>query len=92
MTSKLGKGHDHLAAGLVGLHDAVRLTDFVKPEDPGRLDIKPPRRRVRPTKQNAHGYVDDRLRRPATPSTTSPPAQPPSTGLMLTRGKVAAMS
>jgi hypothetical protein len=27
-------------------------------------------RRVRPTKQNARGYVDDRLRRPAAPSPT----------------------
>src|SRR5215468_10490605 len=43
-------------------------------------------RRVRPTKQNARGYVDDRLRRPAAPSPTSPPA-PPTTGLILTRGK-----
>src|SRR6516225_1115429 len=47
-------------------------------------------RRVRPTKQNARGYVDDRLRRPAAPSPTSPPAQPPITGLILTRGKVEA--
>src|ERR1700730_8950054 len=46
-------------------------------------------RRARPTKQNAGGYVDDRLRRPAAPSPTSPPAHPPTTGLMLTRGKVA---
>src|SRR5580693_8264055 len=45
-------------------------------------------RRVRPTKQNAGGYGDDRLRRPAAPSPTSPPAQPPTTGLILTRGKV----
>ena len=36
-------------------------------------------RRVRPTKQNAGGYVDDRLGRPAAPSPTSPPAQPPTT-------------
>ena len=49
-------------------------------------------RRVRPPKQNARGYVDDRLRRPAAPSPTSPPAQPPTTGLILTRGKVEAMS
>src|ERR1700736_2648770 len=49
-------------------------------------------RRARPTKQNAGGYVDDRLRRPAAPSPTSPPAHPPTTGLMLTRGKVEAMS
>ena len=49
-------------------------------------------RRVRPTKQNAGGYVDDRLGRPAAPSPTSPPAQPPTTGLILTRGKVEAMS
>jgi hypothetical protein len=34
-------------------------------------------RRVRPTKQKAGGYVDDRLRRPAAPSPTTPPAQPP---------------
>src|SRR5437660_7804807 len=48
--------------------------------------------RARPTKQNARGYVDDRLRRPAAPSPTSPPAQPPTTGLMLTRQKGKAMS
>ena len=48
-------------------------------------------RRARPTKQNARGYVDDRLRRPATPSPTSPPAQPPTTGLILTRWEVEAM-
>jgi Integrase core domain len=36
--------------------------------------------------------VDDRLRRPAAPSPTSPPAQPPTTGLILTRGKAEAMS
>src|SRR5712691_4820826 len=41
--------------------------------------------RARPTKQNAGGYVDDRLRRPAAPSPTSPPAQPPTTELILTR-------
>src|ERR1700682_4725238 len=49
-------------------------------------------RRARPTKQNAGGDVDDRLRRLAPPSPTSPPAQPPTTGLTLTRGKVEAMS
>jgi putative transposase len=38
------------------------------------------------------GYVDDRLRRPAAPSPTSLPAQPPTTGLMLTRGEVEATS
>src|SRR3954452_20340841 len=47
---------------------------------------------VRPTKQKADGYVDDRLRRPAAPSPTSPPAQPPITGLMLTRTTIEAMS
>jgi hypothetical protein len=36
--------------------------------------------------------VDDRLRRPAAPSPTSPPAQPPTRGFILTRGKVEAMS
>jgi len=45
--------------------------------------------RARPTKQNARGYVDDRLRRPAAPSPTSPPAQPPTTGLILTRKREA---
>src|SRR4029077_19027872 len=49
-------------------------------------------RRARPTKQNAGGYVDDRLRRPAAPSPTSPPAQPPTTGLMLTRQRGKTMS
>ena len=39
----------------------------------------------------ARGYVDDRLRRPAAPSPTSPPAQPPTTGLMLTRRNTEAM-
>ena len=53
------------------------------------LGYRTPRR---PTKQNARGYVDDRLRRPAAPSPTSPPAQPPTTGLILTRGKAEAMS
>src|SRR5205823_8081535 len=48
-------------------------------------------RRAKSTKQNAGGYVDDRLRRPAAPSPTSPPAQPPTTGLMLTRGTAEAM-
>lgn len=48
-------------------------------------------RRARPTKQNAGGYVDDRLRRPAAPSPTSPPAQQPTAGLMLTRRKTEAM-
>jgi putative transposase len=48
-------------------------------------------RRARPTKQNARGYMDDRLRRPAAPSPTSPPAQPPTTGSMLTRRKTEAM-
>jgi transposase InsO family protein len=47
---------------------------------------------VRPTKQKADGYVDDRLRRPAAPSPTSPPAQPPITGLMLTRRTIEAIS
>ena len=49
-------------------------------------------RRAKSTKQNADGYMDDRLRRPAAPSPTSPPAHPPTTGLMLTRGEVEAMS
>jgi len=31
--------------------------------------------------------VDDRLHRPATPSPTSPPAQPPTTGSMLDQGE-----
>jgi len=35
--------------------------------------------------------VDDRLRRPAAPSPTSPPAQPPTKGLILTRRKTEAM-
>jgi hypothetical protein len=48
-------------------------------------------RRAKPTKQNARGYVNDRHRRPAAPSPTSPLAQPPSIGLMLTRGKTEAM-
>ena len=48
--------------------------------------------RVRPTKHNAGGYVHDRLRRPAAPSPTSPPAQPPKPGTMLTRTMVDAMS
>src|SRR4051794_680932 len=48
-------------------------------------------RHARPTKQNARGYVDDRLRRPAAPSPTSPPAQPTTTGLRLTRRKRKAM-
>src|ERR1700732_409342 len=48
-------------------------------------------RRAKSTKQNADGYMDDRLRRPAAPSPTSPPAQPPTTGLMLTRGTAEAM-
>src|SRR5215813_5921912 len=38
---------DHLAASLVGLHDAVSLTDLVEPEDPGRLDVEPAGRSVR---------------------------------------------
>ena len=42
-------------------------------------------RRAKSTKQSAGGYGDDRLRRPAAPSPTSPPALPPTTGLMLTR-------
>jgi transposase InsO family protein len=48
-------------------------------------------RRAKPTKQNPRGYVDDRLRRPAAPSPTFPPAQPPTTGLILTRRKTEAM-
>src|SRR5207248_11807106 len=43
--------------------------------------------RAKPTKQNARGYVDDRLRRPAAPSPTFPPAQPPTIGLILTDRK-----
>src|SRR5262249_32828586 len=35
---------------------------------------------------------DDRLRRPAAPSPTSPPAQPPTRDLILTTGKVEAKS
>jgi Integrase core domain len=37
------------------------------------------------------GRSDDQLRRPAAPSPTSPPAQPPTTGLMLTRRNTKAM-
>jgi putative transposase len=50
------------------------------------------RTHVRPTKQNAGGYVDGQLLRPAAPSPPSPPAQPPTRGLILTSGKVEAMS
>src|SRR5262249_53482999 len=33
--------HDHLSAGLVGLHDAVSFTDLVEAEDSDRLDVEP---------------------------------------------------
>src|SRR5262245_10287443 len=39
--------HDHFAAGLVRLHDAVRFTDFVEAEDSDRLDVEPTSRGVR---------------------------------------------
>ena len=39
--------HDHLSTGLVGLHDAMRLTDLVETEDPDRLDVEPACRSVR---------------------------------------------
>ena len=42
-------------------------------------------RHAKSMKQNARGYVDDRRCRPAAPSPTSPPAQPPTTGLRLTQ-------
>jgi putative transposase len=48
-------------------------------------------RRASPTKQNARGYVDARLHRPAVPSHTSPPAQPPTTKSILTRRTTEAM-
>jgi Integrase core domain/HTH-like domain len=48
--------------------------------------------RAKSTKQNARGYVDDRLRRPAAPSPTFPPAQPPTTGWILTTRNTEAMS
>jgi hypothetical protein len=39
--------HDHLSLGLVRLHDAVRLADFLEAEDPHRLDIEATSRGVR---------------------------------------------
>ena len=39
--------HDHLAAGLVGLHDAVGFLDVLKAEDSDRLDVEPAGRGVR---------------------------------------------
>src|SRR5258708_3324782 len=38
---------DHLAAGLVRLHDAVRLMNLAETEDPHRLDVEPTGRGVR---------------------------------------------
>ena len=39
--------HNHLAGGLVGLHDAVRFLDVLKAEDSDRLDVEPASRGVR---------------------------------------------
>jgi hypothetical protein len=36
--------HHHLAASFVGLHDAMRLADFLEAKDPGRLRLETPRR------------------------------------------------
>ena len=38
---------DHLAAGLVCLHHAVRLTNLLEAEDPGWLDVEPAGRGIR---------------------------------------------
>src|SRR4051794_10156060 len=45
-------------------------------------------RRGKSTRRNTGGYVDDRLRRPAAPSTTYPPAQPSARGSIMTDQKV----
>ena len=58
-----------------------------------RADRDPMARQgIRPTKHDARGYVDDRLRRPAAPSPISPPAPPPQTGSMLAREKIETIS
>ena len=37
----LAVNDDHLSLGLVGLHHAMRFTDFLEVKDPRRLDIEP---------------------------------------------------
>jgi hypothetical protein len=37
---------DHFPVGLVGLHDAMSLTDFVEAKDPRRLGVEPASRNV----------------------------------------------
>src|SRR5712671_5479837 len=98
MTGSLTERYDDRIAGVLSCYDRVVVTGTASA--PGSAFITRSAstrawaiaRRVRPTKQNARGYVDDRLRRPAAPSPTSPPAQPQTTALMLTREKIEEMS
>ena len=43
----LGVNDHHLAASVVGLHHAVRLTDLLEAEYPGRLNVEPAGRSIR---------------------------------------------
>ena len=59
---------DHLAAGLVCLHHAVRLTNLFEAEDPRWLDVEPAGRGIRGNLLKRHIGVG----KPGVPNTKLP--------------------